>query len=83
MLKRIMADPARDLFAAALALPEDERLHLATELIASVEDPHEAEWESSWLEELERREQAVRAGGAGGSDWSEVRDRIVARLGAR
>jgi putative addiction module component (TIGR02574 family) len=79
----VMAQPARDLFAAALALPEEERLHLASELIASVEDPHDAEWEAAWLEELERREQAVRTGGAQGSDWSEVRARVVARLSSR
>jgi putative addiction module component (TIGR02574 family) len=78
-----MAQIARDLFAAALSLPEDERLHLASELIASVEEPHDAEWEAAWLEELERREQAVREGGAPGSEWSEVRARIVARLSAR
>jgi putative addiction module component (TIGR02574 family) len=77
------AQIARDLFAAALALPEEERLHLASELIDSVEEPHDVDWEGVWLEELERREQAVRAGGAEGSDWSEVRTRLVARLSAR
>ena len=78
-----MSQPARDLFAAALSLPADERLHLGSELIASVEGPEDAEWEASWLEELERREQTARAGGAPGSAWSDVRARLLARLGTR
>ncbi len=78
-----MADPARDLFTAALTLPEDERLHLASELIASVEEPQDAEWDGAWFAELECRENAVRTGEAPGSEWSEVRTRLVARLKAR
>lgn len=74
---------ARDLFSAALALPQDERLRLGSELIASVEEPQDAEWDGAWLAELERREHAVRAGEAPGSAWSEVRARLVARLKAR
>lgn len=77
-----MAEPPRDLLAAALALPGDERLHLAAELLASVEEPQNAEWDGAWLAELERREQAVRAGEAPGSEWSEVRGRLIARLSA-
>jgi putative addiction module component (TIGR02574 family) len=78
-----MADPARDLFTAALALPEDERLHLASELIASVEEPQDAEWDGAWFAELERRENTVRTGEAPGSEWSEVRTRLIARLKSR
>jgi putative addiction module component (TIGR02574 family) len=81
--EKIMAEPARDLFAAAMTLPQHERLHLASELLASVEEPQDAEWDGAWLAELERREHAVRAGGAPGSEWSEVRARLVARLKAR
>jgi putative addiction module component (TIGR02574 family) len=78
-----MAEPARDLFTAALALPEDQRLHLASELLASVEEPQDAEWDGAWFAELERREQAVTAGGDAGSEWSEVRARLLARRNAR
>ncbi|WP_437693578.1 addiction module protein [Sorangium sp. So ce176] len=55
-----MAHPTRDILAAALSLPEGERLRLASELIASVEEPYDDAWNAAWLEELERREQAVR-----------------------
>ena len=78
-----MPDPASDLFAAALALPDAQRLHLASELLASVEEPADTEWDAAWLAELEQREHAVRASGAPGSEWSKVRPRLVARLKAR
>ncbi|MEO5730634.1 MAG: addiction module protein, partial [Byssovorax sp.] len=68
---------------AALALPEAQRLHLASELLASVEEPADTEWDGAWLAELERRENSVRTGGPPGSAWSEVRARLVARLKAR
>jgi len=79
----MVVDPVRDLLNAALALPQDERLRLGSELIASVEEPQDAEWDGVWLAELERRERAVSAGGAPGSEWSEVRARLVARLTTR
>ncbi|WP_437878800.1 addiction module protein [Sorangium sp. So ce513] len=81
-LPMLMAHPTQDLLAAALSLPEGERLRLASELIASVEEPYDDAWNAAWLEELERREQAVRDGGSEGNAWAEVRARILARLGA-
>jgi putative addiction module component (TIGR02574 family) len=78
-----MAQAALDLIAAALSLPEDERLHVASELIASVEEPQDSDWTSAWREELDRREQAVRDGGPEGSPWSDVRARLLARLNPR
>ncbi|WP_437330636.1 addiction module protein [Sorangium sp. So ce381] len=78
-----MAHPTQDILAAALSLPEGERLRIASELLASVEEPYDDSWNAAWLEELERREQAVRDGGSGGDAWSEVRARVLARLGAR
>ncbi|AGP37229.1 hypothetical protein BE04_46400 [Sorangium cellulosum] len=78
-----MADPTQNILAAALSLPEGERLRIASELLASVEEPYDDAWKAAWLEALERREQAVRDGGSGGSAWAEVRARVLARLGAR
>ncbi|WP_437339244.1 addiction module protein [Sorangium sp. So ce394] len=62
-----MADPTRDILAAALSLPEGERLRIVSELLASVQEPYDDAWKAAWLEELERREQAVRDGAAGGT----------------
>jgi hypothetical protein len=50
---------ARELLANALALPAADRVKIATELLASVAPGAEvsgAEWETSWLEEVEKRE---------------------------
>ena len=72
-----------DLFSAALSLPEPERLELASKLIASVDGEADPDWDEAWLAELDRREQAVAAGGDPGSPWSDVKARILGRLGAR
>ena len=76
-----MSDPARKLLHQALALPEDERLALAAEIIASVDGPEDAGWEAAWLGELDKRVEAARTRGESGSDWTDVRARILKRLG--
>ena len=50
-----MSDAARKLLQEVLALPEDERLELASDIIASVEGPRDADWDDAWLAELDRR----------------------------
>ncbi|WP_433937177.1 addiction module protein [Sorangium cellulosum] len=62
-----MADPTQDILAAALSLPERERLKVASEPLASVEEPYDDAWNAAWIEEIERREQAVRDGGSEGT----------------
>lgn len=71
-----MGQPARDIFSAALALPEAERLELASNLIASVEGPGDPDWEEAWIEEIEDRDHAARKS----APWSEVRGRMLDRL---
>ena len=79
-----MALPAQDLYDAALALSENERLDLAARLLASVDGPADDDWDAAWLTELDRREQAARSGEAAvGAEWSEVRARVRARLAGR
>ena len=75
-----MSQTARDLATRALDLPEEERLALASELIDSVEGHADPEWEKAWLEELARR----KAGGTNNTTpWTEVRARLLRRLGGR
>ncbi len=76
-----MSEAARKLLEHVLALSEDERLELASEIIASVDGPRDADWEEVWLAELDRRTEAARVRGESGSDWSEARARILKRLG--
>jgi hypothetical protein len=78
-----MSNSARKLLAEALELSEDERLEVACELIASVDGPPDADWETAWLEELERRRKAAAARGEAAPEWSDVRARILSRLGSR
>jgi len=78
-----MGNPARDIFSAALDLPQAERLELASRLIASVDGPDEPEWEQAWEDEVDRREHVAHAGPAArepGTPWSQVRGRVLERL---
>jgi putative addiction module component (TIGR02574 family) len=75
-----MTGKAHDLLSQALALPEVDRLDLATELIASVDGPADANWDAAWLAELDRRAQAAKERGLPAREWTEVRARILAKL---
>jgi putative addiction module component (TIGR02574 family) len=76
-----MTGSARKLLQDVLALPEDERLELASEIIASVDGPGDADWDSAWLAELDRRTDAAKARGETASEWTDARARILKRLG--
>lgn len=52
-----MSEAACKILQDVLALPEDERLELASEIIASIDGPKDADWEATWLAELDRRTQ--------------------------
>ncbi|MGH7283651.1 MAG: addiction module protein [Polyangiaceae bacterium] len=75
-----MSEAARKLLQDVLTLSEDERLELASEIIASVDGPQDADWEATWLAELDRRTDAAKTRGESGSDWSDARARILKRL---
>jgi putative addiction module component (TIGR02574 family) len=74
---------APKLLDQALALSEDERLALASELIASVDGPPDAGWDEAWQAELARREAAAAARSEPAPEWSAVRARILAKLATR
>ena len=75
-----MSNAAEKLVNEALQLSEDERLEVASELIASVDGPADADWDATWLAELERRRQAAQRRGQPAPEWSAVRSRILERL---
>jgi len=52
--QQAMTNTARKLLDDVLLLPEDERRELASEIIASVDGPPDADWEQAWLAELDR-----------------------------
>jgi putative addiction module component (TIGR02574 family) len=76
-----MSRATRKILSDALALPEDERLKLATELIASVDGPPDADWEEAWQAEVERRIVEAEQRGTPAADWVDVRARILSQLG--
>ena len=65
-----MASVLNQVSEAALRLPEEERLELASRLVDSVEGPAEPGWERAWADELEQRR---RGDWQDASDWAEVR----------
>lgn len=78
-----MTNSSRRLLQDALALSESERLELASEILASVDGPKDDDWDSAWLAELDRRVANEKADGSDRSDWSDVRSRILSRIGQR
>jgi putative addiction module component (TIGR02574 family) len=76
-----MSAAARKILHDVLALPEDERLEVAAEIIASLDGAPDANWDEAWLAELDRRVDAAKAHGDAGADWADVRARILRRLG--
>lgn len=51
-----------DIVANAMKLPDHERVRLARELIASLDEEIEADVEELWLAEAERRLEELRSG---------------------
>ena len=75
-----MSRSAKAILNEALDLPVPDRLRLASELIASADGPPDSDWETAWLAELDRRLEAAKMRPDAGSEWPEVRARILARL---
>ena len=69
--------------AEALALPEDDRLDLAADLLASVHGGMTPEWEAAWMAECRRRVAEVDAGTVTPIAADEVMANLRARLAAR
>jgi putative addiction module component (TIGR02574 family) len=78
-----MTGVARKLLEDLLALPEEDRAELASELIASLDGPPDASWEETWLEEIDRRVAAAEESDDTGEDWLAVRARILGELRSR
>jgi hypothetical protein len=51
------------------------------EVIASVDGPRDSDWEAAWLAELDRRVETANALGDASRGWTDVRARILERLG--
>lgn len=78
-----MSRALRKIIDEALALPEQDRLTLAAELIDSVEGPEDTEWSAAWSAELDRRAAEAERTGDHGRPWDEVRSELLERLTRR
>jgi len=71
---------AKKLFEAALALPAEDRAHLAHSLLDSLDGPPETDVEAAWIAEIEKRARELDDGSVVPVDWAEARERIRRRL---
>ena len=71
-----MTQAAAAVLADALRLDEHARAELAAELIASLDGPADADTDSRWAAEIERRVASIEAGTATLEPWDDVRRRI-------
>ena len=71
-----MTKSMASVLADALRLDDDARAELAAELLASLDGPADADAETAWDTEIERRIAAIEAGTIPLDPWEEVRRRI-------
>jgi putative addiction module component (TIGR02574 family) len=78
-----MGRASRKIAEDALALPEQDRLALAAELIDSVEGAEDEAWSADWSAELDRRVAEAERTGNRGRPWDQVRADLLERLARR
>lgn len=80
---KLTAMAPNDLLDAALALPPEERLELASKLLAGVEDAQTEEWSGAWLAECDDRMAAFESGAEPSVPWDAAYARLRAGLPQR
>jgi putative addiction module component (TIGR02574 family) len=75
-----MSPSTEQLFQAALALPEEERLQLVEALLAECDQTLARPFDDAWLAEVQRRSAEIDAGTAILTPWPEVKRRVRERL---
>jgi len=65
---------------AVLQLPSESRANLAEKLIRSLEAEKDAEVETAWVQEAERRYRAIQAGEVAMLDADDVFQKVRAQL---
>lgn len=71
-----MTKAAESVLANALRLGAAERAELASELLASLDGPADADADSAWTAELRRRSEAIDAGSMELEPWEDLKRRI-------
>ena len=71
-----MSTDVESLYQAALKLPGDERFHLASRLLQSVEAERDPDYEEAWSKEIARRIEEVENGSVETVSWEQVKRMI-------
>lgn len=72
-----------ELLNAALTLSTKERAKLVHDLLRSLDGPADADADTAWIAELERRARELDDGSVEAVDWETARMRITQRLRER
>jgi len=75
-----MSREASELLKRALSLPEEERAVLAGSLLDSLDASSDTDVELAWQQEVARRLDEFDQGKAKTIPWTEVRQRLAAKL---
>lgn len=75
-----MSDEVNELLKRAMALSADERAQLAGSLLDTLDEAVDEDVEASWQTELALRIQELDAGKVKTIPWTEVRNRLTAKL---
>jgi hypothetical protein len=75
-----MSPRTQDLLRSALLLPLDERAEFAAELLASMDGEPDADVDTAWAAELERRAERALSGDSASVDWTDVHAEALRRI---
>lgn len=78
-----MSPKVEELLAQAALLNERERAELASELLAALDGPEDADARAAWAKEIERRAHRALSGESEGLDWESVRDEAQRRIAGK
>ena len=73
----------RRVLSDTMELSEEERVDVATELLASVDGPEDGMDDDAWLAEIRRRAERVARGESRAVTWEEAKHSVLERLRGR
>lgn len=81
--QRSSNDRTQRVLSDAMSLTEDERLDVATALLASLDGPEDDVEDDAWLAEVRRRAERVERGESQSVSWDEAKAHVLQRLRSR
>lgn len=78
-----MAHDIDRLVEEARRLPDDERIRLVEQILATLDAETDSDLAEAWSEEIERRSREIEEVAVRGASWSEVKDLARRRASGR